>query len=90
MDMAVIDYLCQGIITCTGMGSLYYMASQEASKRLLGGLIGLFGEPFWFATAWINSQYGVMVLVFVYGVAWSRVVYKNYAEVYGTYFDFKV
>jgi len=29
-------------------------------------------------------------LVFVYGVAWSRVVYKNYTEVYGSYFDFKV
>ena len=87
-SLMIFDYFSQFVITCTGMGSLYFMASQEASKRLLGGAIGLFGEPFWFATAYINNQYGVMVLVFIYGVAWTRVVWTNYCEVYGDPFDF--
>jgi hypothetical protein len=74
----VIDYSSQAIITCTGFLSLYLLASQDAKVRMYAGLVGLFGEPFWFTTAYINEQWGIMLLVFVYGVNWVRVVYSNY------------
>jgi hypothetical protein len=38
----------------------------------------MFGEPFWFFTAFVNGQYGIMLLVFVYGVNWGRLIYSNY------------
>ena len=46
MMLQYLDYFSQFVITCTGMGSLYFMASQSPTDRLKGGLIGLFGEPF--------------------------------------------
>lgn len=87
-SLMLFDYICQAILTFCGIGSLYFMASTDARKRLLAGCIGLFGEPFWFATAYINGQYGVMILVFIYGSGWIRVVWTNYKEVYGDPFDF--
>jgi len=89
-SIEMFDYISQAILTCCGIGSLYFMASKDAHKRLLAGCIGLFGEPFWFATAYINDQYGVMLLVFVYGAGWLRVVWTNYCEVYGNPFDFGI
>ena len=76
----ILDYTSQGIITCTGFLSLYLLASQEAKKRMYAGLVGLFGEPFWFFTAYVNGQYGVMLLVLVYGINWARIARSNYIE----------
>ena len=87
LSIEILDYISQAILTCCGIGSLYFMASTDARKRLLAGCIGLFGEPFWFATAYINDQYGVMLLVFIYGTGWLRVVWTNYKEVYGNPFE---
>jgi len=83
MTVQYLDYFSQFVITCTGMGSLYFMASQSPRDRLKGGLIGLFGEPFWFFTAFINNQPGIIALAFIYAIAWIRVSWSNYKEVYG-------
>jgi hypothetical protein len=73
-----LDWFSQFVITCTGFLSLYLMASQDPRTRFYAGCVGLFGEPFWFFTAFVNGQFGVMALVFVYGVNWVRLVYSNY------------
>lgn len=73
-----IDIVSQIIITCTGFFSLYLMASQRCKVRMIAGLIGLAGEPFWLATAIINHQWGVVLLCVVYGVNWARIAYSNY------------
>ena len=74
----ILDYVSQAIITCTGFLSLYLMASQDPRTRFYAGCVGMFREPFWFFTAWVNGQYGIMLLVFVYGVNWGRLMYSNY------------
>lgn len=78
MSIEFIDYFCQAVITCTGVTSLYLMGGQTARIRMWGGIVGLIGEPFWLTTASINQQYGIMVLCVVYGIAWIRVVWKNW------------
>lgn len=80
----ILDYASQAVITCTGFLSLYLMASQEAKVRMYAGLVGLFGEPFWFFTAYINEQYGILVLVLIYGVNWIRLTYSNYRVAYAS------
>jgi nicotinamide riboside transporter PnuC len=79
--LEILDYTSQAIITFTGFTSLYLMASQDPRMRYYAGLVGLFGEPFWFFTAWVNAQYGVMMLVLVYGVNWARLAYFNWKEI---------
>lgn len=74
----ILDIGSQIVITCTGFFSLYLMASQSARTRMWGGVVGLAGEPFWLTTAIINHQWGVIILCFVFGYNWARVVYSNY------------
>lgn len=73
-----IDTISQIVIVFTGLFSVYLMSSPKAINRRNGAAIGLFGEPFWFATAYIHDQAGVVVLAFVYGVNWARAFYINY------------
>lgn len=74
------DYFSQVVITFTGFAAMYLLASQDPKTRMYAGIVGLAGEPFWLATALINEQWGIVALVFVYGVNWGRVVWSNYSE----------
>lgn len=77
----ILDYISQGVITCTGFLSMYLMASQDPKTRFYAGCIGMLGEPFWFFTAYVNGQFGVILLVAVYGVNWFRLIVSNYKAV---------
>jgi hypothetical protein len=57
------------------------MASQEPRVRMWAAIIGLAGEPFWLLTAYLNEQWGIVALAFVYGLNWLRIGYLNYKEV---------
>lgn len=74
----MLDIFCQVVITICGFTSLYLLASQDPKIRMYAGIVGLIGEPFWLTTTLINGQYGIVVLCFVYGVNWIRVVYSNW------------
>ena len=74
----LFDYFSQLVITVTGCSAMYLLASQDPRTRMYAGIIGFAGEPFWLATALINEQWGIVALVFVYGVNWARVAYSNY------------
>lgn len=73
-----LDLLAQIVIIFTGIFSVFWMSSPEARVRRNGAAIGLFGEPFWLTTAIINGQPGVIVLVIIFGINWSRAFYVNY------------
>jgi len=70
--MNYLDIFAQCVIVLAGIFSVYLMSSSEAEKRMYGSFTGLLGEPFWFMTAVINFQPGVIVLVLVFGVNWIR------------------
>ena len=76
-----IDVIAQTVITCTGCSCLWLMASQEPRVRMWAAIIGLAGEPFWLLTAYLNEQWGIVALAFVYGFNWLRIGYINYKEV---------
>jgi len=76
--MAVsIDLVSQVMIPFTGLVSVYLAGSPNPRTRMYSGICGLLGEPFWFTTAYIHNQVGVMILAGVYAISWTRVVYKN-------------
>jgi hypothetical protein len=74
----MVDIICQTIIVFTGFTSMYLLSSQDARTRMWAGLVGLFGEPFWLITAVINGQWGVIILVVIYGINWFRIFWFNY------------
>lgn len=73
-----LDLFSQAVITCTGIFSVYFMSSPKARLRRRGAALGLFGEPFWLTTAIINGQPGVIILVIIFGVNWTRAFYLNH------------
>lgn len=77
-EVIMIDIISQTVIVFTGFLSMYLLSSQETKTRMYAGLIGLFGEPFWLTTAIINGQWGVIILVVVYGINWFRIFWFNY------------
>lgn len=47
-----------------------------ARKNKWGFVVGLASEPFWFATSYINKQWGVFLLSIVYSGTWAYGIYQ--------------
>jgi nicotinamide riboside transporter PnuC len=47
-----------------------------AKKNKWGFVCGLVSQPFWYATAYINGQWGLFLVSFVYTASWSYGVYR--------------
>lgn len=73
----LIDQIAQYGIAVPGLVALYLAGSTSTKDRRRAGIFGLISEPFWFATAIINHQPGVMVLATFYAFFWWRMVRNN-------------
>ncbi|MBP9727936.1 MAG: nicotinamide mononucleotide transporter [Candidatus Moranbacteria bacterium] len=67
-----LDIIAQVGITVFGVGSVFLLAR----KNKWGTVLGLLSQPFWFATAIINDQWGIMILNVVYSATWIYGVYN--------------
>tara|TARA_R110000772_G_scaffold16535_1_gene46806 strand:- start:1519 stop:1779 length:261 start_codon:yes stop_codon:yes gene_type:complete len=72
-----IDIISQGAVFITGVSSIALVSSGEAKTRMIAGIMGLLGEPFWLYTTIYNGQYGIAFLVLIYSFNWFMVFYKN-------------
>ncbi len=67
-----LDIIAQIGITVFGIGSVVFLAR----KNKWGTVLGLLSQPFWFATAIMNDQWGIMVLNVIYSATWIYGVYN--------------
>lgn len=51
-----------------------------ARKNKWGLVLGLAAQPFWFATAYINQQWGVFAVGFVYTASWIYGIYEWFKD----------
>jgi len=75
--MNMLDQIAQIGIFTTGVVALYLVGPTDPRQRMRAGIFGLCGEPFWLITALINAQWGVVLLVAIYGYNWWRVFSNN-------------
>jgi len=47
-----------------------------AKKNKWGFVFGLISQPFWFMTAYLNKQWGVLFLSVVYTFSWCLGIYE--------------
>lgn len=47
-----------------------------ARKNKWGFVFGLLSQPFWYITAYINQQWGIMLLNLFYTVSWIYGIYE--------------
>jgi hypothetical protein len=78
LEKSSFDLFCQGMVVISGISAQYFLASQKTKYRMIAGGIGFCGEPFWLSTSYINGQYGIIILCFVYAWGYLRILWSNY------------
>ena len=66
------DFISQIAIFILGAGAIILIAE----KNKWGFVLGLAAQPFWFITAIINHQLGVLLVSFIYTISWCFGIYK--------------
>lgn len=59
-------------IALTGGLAIWLVNDRRAAWRRWASVVGLAGQPFWFHTAFVAEQWGVLLLTCVYTAAWLR------------------
>lgn len=66
------DIISQVVILFLGAGSIILVAR----KNKWGFVVGLVCQPFWFITSFVNHQWGVFFVSFIYTGSWLYGVYE--------------
>jgi len=56
----------------TGATAIWLSQSDNPNHRKHACLFGMAGQPFWFYTTYINEQWGIFMLSFIYAWSWYR------------------
>jgi nicotinamide riboside transporter PnuC len=67
-----IDNVCQVFIVVLGLIAILLVAR----KNKWGFIFGLLSQPFWLITAYINNQWGVLLLSVGYTFSWIYGIYN--------------
>ena len=67
----MLDLVCQTAIILTGVTGIFLVAR----KNKWGFVVGLASTPFWFITAYLNSQWGIFALNVAYMLNWIYGIY---------------
>ncbi|HLC19894.1 MAG TPA: nicotinamide mononucleotide transporter [Candidatus Nanoarchaeia archaeon] len=66
------DTISQIAIFVLGVSSIVLVAR----KNKWGFVLGFLAQPFWFITSFINEQWGVFFVAFVYSGSWLYGIYE--------------
>lgn len=69
-----------GIAIC-GVTAVFLSQDSRADWRKWACVFGLIGQPFWFYTAYIHAQWGILALSFLYAFSWARGFKNNWLTV---------
>lgn len=75
------DALIQIALALFGLGSIYMSQVMKSPRALKWSpVVGLCGQPFWFAFAWQVGGWGVFILVCAYTFVYARGVHSQWAR----------
>lgn len=63
-------------IMLTGATAIFLSQSKSERLRKLACLFGMAGQPFWFWTTYVNEQWGIFAMCFLYTFSWARGVWN--------------
>lgn len=55
-----------------GLSSLWMAMGRNATAKRWAPVVGLMGQPFWFAFAWGTDGWGLLILVCAYTAVYAR------------------
>lgn len=76
--MFTTAFLIQLAIMLTGAVAIFLTQQSNEKLKRYACFFGVVGEPFWIYTAYVNGQWGVLVLAIFYTYTWLLGVYNNW------------
>jgi nicotinamide riboside transporter PnuC len=70
--MSPLDVIAQIGISVLGITAIILVSR----KNKWGFVFGLLSQPFWFTTAYLNSQWGVFFLSLIYTGSWAYGIWE--------------
>lgn len=71
-------YIDQVVIAVCGIGSVFLSQSTDADRRRYACLVGITAQPFWVYATWTAGQWGLLLLTFVYSLAWAKGIWVHW------------
>jgi len=71
---------CQIFIALLGVTAIFLSQDKRLSWRRWSSVLGLCSQPFWFALTYIDHQWGVFGLCFLYTWCWFRGFKTNWLD----------
>lgn len=71
--------IAQIFIFIFGVSAIWLVGRKEDWRRY-GFILGLCGQPFWFYTAYMNEQWGVLLMCLFYTYSWGSGVYTHWIK----------
>lgn len=68
----MVDLIAQVVIVVCGVTAVYLSQDPRPNLRRWAPVLGLIGQPAWFATAIINEQWGLLAIAVLYTYSWAR------------------
>lgn len=59
-------------IAIFGVAAIRLSQDARPTWRRWACVCGLLAQPFWFYTTWVNGQWGIFALCFLYSWAWAQ------------------
>jgi len=72
----MLDTVSQIIIFIFGIASIILVAR----KNKWGFVAALVAQPFWIYTSYVNEQWGIFFVSFVYAASWAYGAYQWFSE----------
>lgn len=77
ITLAMLSQVAIGLL---GVASVMLVTSKDESLRRIAAPIALMAEPFWFYTAYVNDQWGILLLTLIYTVRWGQVFIRDWVR----------
>lgn len=75
--MNIFSQLC---IFVFGMGGIWLANDPRPRVRRFGCISGLIAQPFWYYTAYVHQQWGIMAASVFYSYSWARGFYYQWIK----------
>jgi len=75
-----LDVISQTVIMCTGIVAAWLSQDHRYHHRKYACLIALVGQPFWWYSTFIASQWGIFAMSIFYTVAWMKGTYNYWIK----------
>lgn len=70
-----MSIVCQIWIAVFGCSAIWLVSRKESWRRW-GFILGICSQPAWFYTTYVNEQWGIFTLAFLYTYSWCQGIYN--------------